>query len=124
MPGLKRKSFSPGNQSWLASTHGIRNCRSGVLDVSTFTKATHFPDGYFKSGLIVNVADEGAVKPFTGGAGEVFGVLFSDQETDGVEDVNAPIFRHGQVKTARLPLVTNLPTTAPNGFVFITGSDA
>lgn len=122
MPELRKKSWSAGDQSWLGSTHGIRNCRTAVLDVSTFTAATHYPNGYFPSGLIVNCANEGAVLPWTAALGEVFGVLFTEQPTDGIEDLNVPVLRHGTVKTTRLPVSTGLPTTAPNGFVFITGS--
>lgn len=122
MPGLKTETYGAGDQSWLGSDHGIFNCRTGTIDVSTFTKATHYPNGYFPSGLIVNVADEGAVKPFTGAAGEVFAVLFTDRSTDGVTDREAPIFRHGIVKTAKLPVQTNLPAAAPAGFVFVGGA--
>lgn len=122
MPGLKTETYGAGDQSWLGSDHGIFNCRTGTIDVSTFTKATHYPNGYFPSGLIVNVADEGAVKPFTGAAGEVFAVLFTDRSTDGVTDREAPIFRHGIVKTAKLPVQTNLPAAAPVGFVFVGGA--
>ncbi|TSD68126.1 hypothetical protein [Aeromicrobium piscarium] len=124
MPQLKRESVTTGDQSWVGSGHGIHNCRTSVLDVSAFTKADHYPDGYFPSGLIVNVADESSVKPFTGATGEVFGVLFTDQTTDGVEDLNVPIFRHGFIKVDRLPVTTNIPDDAPNGFVFIQESDA
>lgn len=119
MPQMVKKTLGTGDRRWLASAHGIRNCRSSVLDVSAFTLGTHFPDGYFPSGLIVNCANEQAVVPFTGAAGEVFGVLFDDVETDGVEDLNVPIFRHGGINTAYLPVATNLPTTAPAGFFFV-----
>lgn len=122
MPGLKSETIGAGDQSWLGSDHGIFNCRTGTIDVSTFTKSTHYPNGYFPSGLIVNVANEGAIKPFTGAAGEVFGVLFVDKSTDGVTDFAAPIMRHGLVKAAKLPVQTNLPATAPSGFVYVGGA--
>lgn len=120
----KTENIGSGDQSWLASVHGTHNARTGTLKTSAFTKAAHYPDGFFPSGLIVNCADEGAVGPFTGAEGEVFGVLLTGQSSDGVADIPAPILRHGTVKTKRLPVQTNLPTTAPNGFVFITETNA
>lgn len=119
MPRLKTESFGSGDQTWLGSTHGIYNAVTGTIDVSAFTKATHYPDGHFPSGLIVNAADLGALKPFTGVAGEELGFLLTDQSTDGVTDIAAPVLLHGSIKTANLPVSTNLPTAAPNGFVFI-----
>ena len=47
--------------------------------------------------------------------------LFGDAATDGVEDLNVPIFRHGGINTNYLPVKTNLPTAAPAGFFFVTG---
>jgi hypothetical protein len=51
MPRLKTDTVGTGDQSWLASLHAVREARSGTLDVSAFTKATHYPNGYFISGL-------------------------------------------------------------------------
>lgn len=124
MPGLKRTSVGSGDQSWLASAHGITNARTSVLDVSTFTEATHYPDGYFPSGLEVNVASEGACTPWAGTTGQVLGFVLFDQSTDGVEDVNAPVLRHGLVNVAYLPVahVAAAAGTA-DGFTFIEGSN-
>lgn len=126
MPRMKTETLGGGDQSWLASDHGIFNCRTAVIDVSTFTKATHYPDGYLPSGLEVNVASETAVKPWTGAAGEKLGYLFTDQPTDGATDFGAPILRHGLVKTARLPIKHIDPTNPADasGFNFITEVNA
>ena len=121
MPRIKSESFGGGDQSWLGSTHGIGNCRTETLDPATFTKATHYPNGYFPSGLIVDIADPQAVKPFTGGAGEKLAFLMGDHETDGVEDRAGAFLFHGSIRTGFLPVSTNLPATAPNGFYFTAG---
>ena len=122
MPGIVSKTLGSGDFRWLLHTHGIRDAvTTAMLDVSTFTKATHYPDGYFKSGLIVNIADPKAVKPFTGAAGEKLGFLMGDHETDGVEDRGAAFLFHGSIRTGLLPVSTNLPATAPNGFYFTAG---
>ena len=122
MPGLVTKTLGSGDYRWLLHTHGIRDAvTTGVLDVSTFTKATHYPNGYFPSGLIVNIADPKVLKPFTGGAGEKLAFLMGDHETDGVEDRAAAFLFHGSIRTGFLPVSTNLPATAPNGFYFTAG---
>lgn len=122
MPGLKNMTLGTGDYRWLLHTHGIRDAvTTGTLDVSAFTKATHYPDGFFKSGLIVNIADPKAVVPFTGGAGEKLGFVMGDHETDGVEDRAAAFLIHGSIRTGFLPVTTNLPATAPAGFYFTAG---
>ena len=121
MPRLKSESFGGGDMTWLASDHGITNARTSVLDVSTFAKATHYPKGYFPSGLPVNCASEASVKPWTAAAGEVLGFLLTDQSTDGVEDLNAPILRHGLIKVAKLPIAFTAPTAGAAGFNFKIG---
>lgn len=122
MPGLKTKSYGTGSFRWLLNTDGIRHTVTGMLDVSTFTAGTHYPQGFFPSGLIVNLADPKAVKPFSGAAGEKLAFLDGDVPTDGVEDVSAAFFVRGQIKTDLLPVRTNLPATAPNGFYFTKGA--
>lgn len=123
MPKLQSESFGGGDQSWLGSAHGIGNCRTGTLDVSAFTKATHYPNGYIPSGTPVDVADEGAIKPYADAAGARLGFLFTDQATDGSTDIPAPIFRHGIVKVDNLPGNFTIPATgSAAGFVFVGGN--
>lgn len=126
MPRMKIESLGGGDQSWLASDHGIFNARTAVLDVSTFTKATHYPDGVIKSGTPVNAASETAVKPWTGATGEKLGFVLTDQSVDNQTKIPAPILRHGLVKTARLPITWKDATTASDaaGFTFITEAGA
>lgn len=116
MPRLNSETYGGGDQSWLGSAHGIGNCRTGTLDISAFTAATHYPDGYLPSGTPVNTADEGAVGPWSG-TGQL-GFLFTDQKVHGDEDLPAPIFRHGTVKVANVPGEFTAPADAA-GFVFI-----
>ena len=126
MPRLKSETISNGDQSWLATTHGIRNCRTATIDVALFTAGTHYPNGYLPSGLPVNTASETQVEPWTGATGEKLGFIFTDQTVNGAEKINAPIYRHGGVKTARLPVAWVAPTTAADaaGFYFVTEAGA
>ena len=65
MPRLKTESFSSGDQSWLGSTHGLRNARTETLDISAFTPATHYPNGYIPSGTPVAKVG-GVLVPYDG----------------------------------------------------------
>lgn len=49
--GITSESWGVDDTSWLASRKGLDTCRSVTLDVSTFTQATHYPDGFLPSGL-------------------------------------------------------------------------
>lgn len=135
MPNLKTEVIGGGDKSWLGSDHGIFNNRTGTLDVSLFTKATHFPNGYFPSGLPVNVANEGAVGPWSGAAGQKLGFLFDDMTVDANitnQKIPAAIVRHGIIKTARLPIAFTVPVTLAAGaaadgsaaFTFVTEAGA
>ena len=122
MPGLKTVNYGAGDYSWLLNTHGVNDGGQGVLDVSAFTKATHYPDGYLPSGLFFNVANPLVIVPFTGGAGEKLAFLMGDHPTDGVEDPNVAFLFHGSIRTEFLPVKTNLPAAAPAGFYFTKGA--
>lgn len=121
MPKLRRETYGSGDQSWLASTHGITNAPTGTLDLSTFSKDTHYPDGYIPSGTPVDVTDLGAVKPYTAPAdGEPalkLGFVLFDLPVDGGEVNPAAILRHGSVVAEKVPGTFTAPASAP-GFIF------
>lgn len=120
MPRLKIETYGAGDQTWLASLHALANARTGNLDISTFTKATHYPNGYLPSGLELSVADEGALVPWTGAAGEKLGFLVEDTPTDGTENPNVAYLWHGAIKTANLPIAHVAATTGDaSGFTFV-----
>jgi hypothetical protein len=67
MPLLQTESFGTGDQSWLGSTHGIYDCRTVPLDLSLFSAAADYPDGYIKSGWpIGQVTSTKLYGPYTG----------------------------------------------------------
>lgn len=120
MPNFRSESFGVGDQTWLGSTHGIRNARTAVLTVSAFTPV----DGVIKSGTPVDAADEGAVVPFTGAEGERLGFVLTDQAVGADAKINAPILRHGIVKVDNLPVEFEIPASSPGEFSFVGGSVA
>ena len=104
MPRMKTEKIGTGDQSWLGSTHGIYNCITVTIDPQKFTKETHYKNGYLPSGLAVNIADQKAVKPYTGAAGEKLGFLYTDQTTDGTTPIGAPVLTHGIIRKDKLPV--------------------
>ena len=120
---VKIETFGSDDVSWLASEHGTHNARTGTLDVSTFNKSAHYPENFFRAGTPVNAANEGAVKPWTGAAGEVLRFVLRSVPTDGTTDVPAPLLAHGMVKTKRLPVVFTAPADQ-TAFVFVTEDGA
>ena len=115
MPGLKTKTYGSGDFSWMLNTDGLDEAVTGVIDVSTFTAGTHYPDGYFPSGLPVRVDDRDVIRPWNDTAGAKLGFLKGDWKTDGVEDVNCAVVVRGNIKTAKVQAILAgfaVPTTA------------
>ncbi|MDN4616416.1 head decoration protein [Leifsonia sp. F6_8S_P_1B] len=108
MPRLKTESVGGGDQSWLGSSHGIRNARTETIDISTFTANTHYPNGYIPSGTPVAIVS-GLAVPYdvttgtTTGAGILAGFILTDQPVVGTTDFAAPIIDHGRVNVAKVP---------------------
>ncbi len=117
MPRLYSETIGTGDQSWLDSAHGLRTARTEVIDISAFTAATHYPNGYIPSGTPVAKVG-GMLVPYTSaevtttGAGVLAGHILTDQPAVGTTDFAAPLFKHGRVKAARVPTGTDA-FTAP-----------
>ena len=117
MPRLHSETHGSGDMSWLASSHDLWNGRSEIVDISTFTAGTHYPDGYLPSGTpVAKVA--GVLVPYdktegtTTGAGVLAGHLIGDQPVVGTKDFAAPLLDHGRVKAARVPHAFAAPVAA------------
>lgn len=113
MPGLKTTTYGTGDYSWLRNLDGLDDSSvTGVVDISDFTEATHYPNGYLPSGLPVRVDDLDDIRPWADTAGAVLGFLKGDVRTDGTEDLNVAVIVRGNIKTAKLPVSFTVPTTA------------
>ncbi|WP_449408006.1 head decoration protein [Microbacterium maritypicum] len=110
MPKLRTESFGSGDQSWLGSTHGLRNARTEILDISAFTANTHYPDGYIPSGTPLAKVG-GLMVPYditvgtTTGAGVLAGHLLTDQKVVSNSDFGVPVFDHGRVIASRVAAI-------------------
>ncbi|WP_262391504.1 head decoration protein [Nocardiopsis sp. CNR-923] len=66
---VRTEGFAQDDQSWLGSAHGTNMARSITLDTSMFTAGTHYPDGYFPSGLALGrITASGLYGPYDDGA--------------------------------------------------------
>lgn len=96
---LRTESWGTDDKSWLGSRHGIGECASVTLDISTFTEAIHYPDGYFKSGIALGkITATGKYGPYAhqtnevqtvteGGSGLTsFTLTWSGQTTASLDD--------------------------------------
>lgn len=108
------RTFGMDDQSWLGSEHGTQATESITLDVSTFTPATHYPAGYFKSGIpLGKITAGGKYGPYddtaTDGRQTLVGFLFAavGAPTVNTVDVGAALFVHGKVRESRLPVAVD-----------------
>ena len=101
---IKRESFGQDDQSWLGSAHGTNAAQTITLDVSTFTKATHYPEGWLKSGL--PLAKSGNKYVLWAPTANLAGFLFTTVRVpvSTATPVGAAILEPGRVKTAKLPV--------------------
>ena len=66
------ETFYQEDQSWLGSAHGTDSARSITLDTSAFTAGTHYPNGYFLSGLpLGRITSSNLYAPYAGRVSEV-----------------------------------------------------
>lgn len=99
------------DRSWLGSAHGTEATRSITLDVSAFTEADHYPNGYIPSGIAVGLIDaSGLYGPYDDAAIDgtevLAGHLFSSvtvQPADATVNVGAALLEHGKVVIDNLP---------------------
>lgn len=74
--GRSTRSWNVDDTSWLASRKGTDTCRSVTLDMSTFTKDDHFPDGFLPSGIPLAATGDGLYGLATGAVdGHLRGVV-------------------------------------------------
>ncbi len=126
--GVTRENFFVGDQSWIGSAD-YTPPRSITLDFSAFTKATHYPNGFLKSGIALGqLTATGLFVPFnsagTTGEQNLAGFLFSELNVDGfaaTDDPSGALFYRGVVRTSRLPQAVNAAgqTSAAGRLIFI-----
>jgi hypothetical protein len=78
------ETFGVEDQSWLGSEHGTSSARTITLDTSAFTAGTHYPNGFFPSGLpLGRITATGLYGPYAGRANEVQTATITGSPTGG-----------------------------------------
>lgn len=115
----RSQSFTNDKQSWLGSEHGTNSCRSITLDTSAFTAGTHYPNGFFPSGLALGkITATGLYAPYnnanSNGTETLAGFLFTDVNPGSPTtiDVQGAMLEHGRVIAANLPIAVDAPGQA------------
>ncbi|MYW28300.1 head decoration protein [Streptomyces sp. SID2119] len=113
---LKVESFTQDRRDWLGSAHGTDAPVSITLDVSKFTKGTHYPDGYLKSGIpLGKVTSGGKYGPYDDAASDgrqaLVGFLFTAVDVDARKvastSVVGSMLIHCFIRTDKLPVAVD-----------------
>ncbi|PSR63992.1 MULTISPECIES: hypothetical protein [Nocardia] len=108
---IKTDIFGQDDQSWLASAEGTDRARTITLDLSTFTPATHYPEGWMKSGYALKKLGSGLYGLFSPGdesAAVIAGHLLTAVKVPaGLTKVAGALHWHGAVIVAKLPHTVN-----------------
>lgn len=115
-------AYQVDNREWLVGQHGVDLTPGVTLDISKFTQATHYPNGFIKSGtLLGKVTASGLYGPYdnaaTDGREVAAGLLFSFVKavttTGAVQDkASGALFVHGGVKESKLPANSGIDANA------------
>jgi hypothetical protein len=108
-------SYQVEKRAWLLSPHGTDpgTTPTITLDVSAFTAATHYPNGYLLSGIVLGrITATGLYAPYlstnSDGTQTAAGILFSSVKVpnlaDLTKDVANALVVHGFVAQAKLPI--------------------
>lgn len=111
---IKTQTFGNDDQSWLGSEHGTQATETIVLDTSLFTPATHYPEGFFKSGIpLGQITADKKYGPYSAGASDgretLVGFLYAAIPAPAVNTVDpaGALFTHGKVRESRLPVAVD-----------------
>lgn len=114
---VRSHSYQVDNRDWLIGQHGTDLTPSVTLDISKFTKNTHYPNGFIRSGTPLGIITAtGLYGPYNDAASDgtevCRGLLFSfvraiDEVGNTLTKVGGARFVHGAVKESKLPIAIN-----------------
>lgn len=112
-------AYQVERRSWLLGNHGTGpgDNPSITLDVSAFSAAQHYPNGYIPSGIVLArlIASPNKYVPYlessaTDGTAVAAGILFGSVKIpdllDLTKDTGGALFVHGFVDVSKLPLTS------------------
>jgi hypothetical protein len=107
---IRSTTLGQDDQSWLIQCDPSKN-KGITLDKSLFTEATHFPDGYLKSGIVLGkVTSSGLYGPYNDslstGVEVAAGILYAAVPIRSTADVDpgGALMREGVVTEAKLSI--------------------
>lgn len=118
-------AYQVEKRSWLLSSHGTDpgTTPSVTLDLTTFTEATHYPNGYVMSGIILGkITASGLYGPYASGAVDgrqtAAGILFGSLKvpSDTSVRIAGAMLIHGFVSEPKLLSIV-ADAAAGGGFV-------
>lgn len=114
---VRSHAWQIDNRDWLIGQHGVDLTPSVTLDISKFTKNTHYPNGFIRSGQPLGIVTAtGLYGPYNDAASDgtevCRGLLFSfvraiDEFGTTLTKVGGARFIHGAVKESKLPVAIN-----------------
>jgi hypothetical protein len=112
-------TFLGTSKAWTPTRMGYDTMRSVTLDLSAFTLATHYPDGYLRSGLVIALNTSTSlwvpyVNAGANGTGIPGGHLFDDvrvRSTNTTGRAVGALYWEGIVTVSRLPVNSGLHAT-------------
>jgi hypothetical protein len=118
---LTTTTYQSDDQSWLGSAEGTQSMISGTakLDDARFVEATHFPDGFLPSGIVVaQITASKLWVPYADAGGDdggrtAVGFLFTPKVVRaGATRVEISILWRGRIREAKLPAGHGLDAAA------------
>lgn len=110
-------AYQVDNREWLIGTHGVDITPGVTLDISKFTKNTHYPNGFILSGTPLGIVTATQLYgPYNDAASDgtevCRGLLFSfvraiDGTGTTLAKASGARFVHGAVKESKLPIAIN-----------------
>lgn len=119
------------DQRWLGSARGTSQGQTVALVMASFTAATHYPNGYFPSGIPLGLytsgANSGKYGPYTAGAADgtqnLAGFLLTATaapRNSATTVINGPLLDSGRVIVSLLPITVAAAGQSTNPrFVFV-----
>ena len=112
---VRSTSYGVDNRDWLASRHGEDMTVGLTLDIALFTKNTHYPEGYVRSGQpLGRVTATGLYGPYDNSANDgrevcrylLFSFVRAIDPNNGntLAKVGGAGYLHGLVKESKLPV--------------------
>jgi hypothetical protein len=128
--GLFSQTFNTPNRTWLADDHGTEVMPGVALDLTLFTQAQHYVNGYIPDGTVLGkVTAGGKYGPYLDAASDgrqtAVGILFNPVTVFApgtatlLTAVAAPLFLHGFVNAANLPFTSG--NAAAGGYLDAAG---